>query len=146
MTELCTDNTTHTFLRKSSVSEHTLLSSPQATQKHASFVQNNLCFDRQDCLLTSKAERSHARCSLVFTQEPVVFRPCGRMQPKGECLRGRDERSGECNARPNTLAALSSSIEASWASITPQQCHRLIASMPRRIEAVISAKGFPTKY
>uniref|UniRef100_A0A9J8CUB7 HTH cro/C1-type domain-containing protein n=1 Tax=Cyprinus carpio carpio TaxID=630221 RepID=A0A9J8CUB7_CYPCA len=29
---------------------------------------------------------------------------------------------------------------------TPQQCHRLIASMPRRIEAVISAKGFPTKY
>uniref|UniRef100_A0A8C2FTB6 Uncharacterized protein n=1 Tax=Cyprinus carpio TaxID=7962 RepID=A0A8C2FTB6_CYPCA len=33
-----------------------------------------------------------------------------------------------------------------WASITPQQCHRLIASMPRRIEAVISAKGFPTKY
>uniref|UniRef100_A0A9J7WZY8 Uncharacterized protein n=1 Tax=Cyprinus carpio carpio TaxID=630221 RepID=A0A9J7WZY8_CYPCA len=30
--------------------------------------------------------------------------------------------------------------------ITLQQCHRLIASMPRRIEAVISAKGFPTKY
>uniref|UniRef100_A0A9J7Z7Z4 Uncharacterized protein n=1 Tax=Cyprinus carpio carpio TaxID=630221 RepID=A0A9J7Z7Z4_CYPCA len=41
---------------------------------------------------------------------------------------------------------LKPAIEASLASITPQQCHRLIASMPRRIEAVISAKGFPTKY
>ncbi|KAL0161232.1 hypothetical protein M9458_044957, partial [Cirrhinus mrigala] len=48
------------------------------------------------------------------------------------------------DARPNTLDELKAAIEASWASITPQQCHRLIASMPRRIEAVISAKGFPT--
>ncbi len=32
------------------------------------------------------------------------------------------------------------------ASITPQQCHKLITSMPRRIEAVIKAKGAPTKY
>ncbi|KAG2456338.1 TCB1 transposase, partial [Polypterus senegalus] len=50
------------------------------------------------------------------------------------------------NTRPNTLDELKAAIEASWASITPQQCHRLIASMPRCIEAVISAKGFPTKY
>ncbi|KAI2652587.1 Transposable element Tcb1 transposase [Labeo rohita] len=50
------------------------------------------------------------------------------------------------DARPNTLDELKAAIEASWASVTPQQCHRLIASMPRRIEAVISAKGFPTKY
>uniref|UniRef100_A0A8C1HXF7 HTH cro/C1-type domain-containing protein n=1 Tax=Cyprinus carpio carpio TaxID=630221 RepID=A0A8C1HXF7_CYPCA len=50
------------------------------------------------------------------------------------------------DARPNTLDELKAAIEESWASITPQQCHRLIASMPRRIEAVISAKGFPTKY
>ncbi len=28
----------------------------------------------------------------------------------------------------------------------PQQCHKLITSMPRRIEAVIKAKGAPTKY
>ncbi|CAJ0963250.1 unnamed protein product [Ranitomeya imitator] len=48
------------------------------------------------------------------------------------------------DARPNTLDELKAAIEASWASITSQQCHRLIASMPRRIEAVISAKGFPT--
>ncbi len=30
--------------------------------------------------------------------------------------------------------------------IPPQQCHKLITSMPRRIEAVIKAKGAPTKY
>ncbi len=30
--------------------------------------------------------------------------------------------------------------------ITPQQCHRMIASMPHRIDAVIHAKGDPTKY
>ncbi len=30
--------------------------------------------------------------------------------------------------------------------ITPEQCHRLIASMPRRIDAVIHTKGGPTKY
>ncbi|CAJ0937041.1 unnamed protein product [Ranitomeya imitator] len=42
------------------------------------------------------------------------------------------------DARPNTLDELKAAIEASWASITSQQCHRLIASMPRRIEAVIS--------
>ncbi len=29
---------------------------------------------------------------------------------------------------------------------TPEQCHRLIVSMPRRIDAVIQAKGGPTKY
>ena len=35
--------------------------------------------------------------------------------------------------RPNNAKELKAAIEASWSSITPQQCHRLIASMPRRI-------------
>ncbi len=30
--------------------------------------------------------------------------------------------------------------------ITPEQCHWLIVSMPRRIDSVIHAKGSPTKY
>jgi len=50
------------------------------------------------------------------------------------------------DARSNALDELKAAIEASWASISPQQCHRLIASMSRHIEAVISAKVFPTKY
>ncbi len=48
--------------------------------------------------------------------------------------------------RPNNADDLKAAIKATWASITSEQCHRLIASMPRRIDAVIHAKGGPTKY
>ncbi len=48
--------------------------------------------------------------------------------------------------RPNNSDDLKAAIIATWASITPEQCHRLIASMQRRIDAVIHAKGGPTKY
>ncbi len=41
---------------------------------------------------------------------------------------------------------LKAAIKATWASITSEQCHRLIASMPRHIDAVIHAKGGPIKY
>ncbi|KAK3541084.1 hypothetical protein QTP86_012316 [Hemibagrus guttatus] len=41
---------------------------------------------------------------------------------------------------------LKATVKETWASIPPQQCHKLITSMPRRIEAVIKAKGAPTKY
>ncbi len=47
----------------------------------------------------------------------------------------KDER-----CRPNNADDLKAAIKAAWASITPQQCHRLIDSMPRRIDAVIHAK------
>ena len=50
------------------------------------------------------------------------------------------------DTRPKTKDQLITSVKGIWASITPSQCHRLIASMPRRIEAVIKANGFPTKY
>nr|ACO51862.1 Transposable element Tc1 transposase [Aquarana catesbeiana] len=50
------------------------------------------------------------------------------------------------DTRPNNEDELRATIKAAWASITPQQCHRLIASMPQRIDAVIHAKGALTKY
>ncbi len=49
-------------------------------------------------------------------------------------------------ARPNNAEELKATIRATWALITPEQCHRLIDSMPRRIAAVIQAKEAPTKY
>ena len=49
-------------------------------------------------------------------------------------------------ARLNNAEELKATIRATWALITPEQCHRLIDSMPRRIAAVIQAKGAPTKY
>ncbi len=50
------------------------------------------------------------------------------------------------DTRPNNAEDLKAAIKATWAFITPEQCHRLIDSMPRRIDAVIHAKGSPTKY
>ncbi len=50
------------------------------------------------------------------------------------------------DTRPNNADDLKAAIKATWASFTPEQCHRLIVSMPRRIDAVIHAKGGPTKY
>ncbi len=48
--------------------------------------------------------------------------------------------------RPNNADDLEAAIKAIWASVTPKHCHRLIASMPRRIDVVIHVKGGPTKY
>ncbi len=50
------------------------------------------------------------------------------------------------DTRPNNSDDLKAAIKGTWAPITPEQCHRLIDSMPRRIDAVIHAKGGPTKY
>ncbi len=50
------------------------------------------------------------------------------------------------NKRPKNADELKATVKETWDSIPPQQCHKLITSMPRRIEAVIKAKGAPTKY
>ncbi len=50
------------------------------------------------------------------------------------------------DTRPNNADDLKATVKETRASIPPQQCHKLITSMPRRIEAVIKAKGAPTKY
>jgi len=50
------------------------------------------------------------------------------------------------DTRPNIKDDLKAAIKATSASIASEQCHRLIASMPRRIDAVIHAKGGPTNY
>ncbi len=50
------------------------------------------------------------------------------------------------DTRPNNADDLKAAIKADWASISPEQCHRLITSIPRCNDAVIHAKGGPTKY
>ncbi len=47
------------------------------------------------------------------------------------------------DTRPNNADDLKAAIKETWASIPPQQCHKLITSMPRRVEAVFKAKGAP---
>ncbi len=50
------------------------------------------------------------------------------------------------NKRPKNADELKATIKETWASIPPQQYHKLITSTPHRIEAVIKAKRAPTKY
>ncbi len=50
------------------------------------------------------------------------------------------------NKIPKNADELKATVKETWASIPPQQCHKLITSMPRRIKAVIKEKGAPTKY
>ncbi len=50
------------------------------------------------------------------------------------------------NKIPKNADELKATVKETWASIPPQQCHKLITSMPRQIEAVVKAKGAPTKY
>ncbi len=50
------------------------------------------------------------------------------------------------NKRPKNADELNAMVKETWAFIPPQQCHKLITSMPRWIEVVIKAKGAPTKY
>ncbi len=50
------------------------------------------------------------------------------------------------NKRSKNADELKDTVKETWASIPPQQCQKLITSMPRRIEAIIKAKGAPTKY
>ncbi len=38
------------------------------------------------------------------------------------------------DTRPNNADELKATVKETWASIPPQQCHKLITSMPRRIE------------
>jgi len=50
------------------------------------------------------------------------------------------------NKRPKNADELKTTVKETWSSTPPQQCNKLITSMPRRIEAVIKAKGAPAKY
>lgn len=47
---------------------------------------------------------------------------------------------------PTSIYELHSQIEHEWKKINPEVCKKLILSMPDRLEAVIRAKGGPTKY
>jgi hypothetical protein len=47
---------------------------------------------------------------------------------------------------PSSTKELERRIEVEWNAIDPEECRKLVASMPDRIEAVIKAKGGSTRY
>lgn len=49
-------------------------------------------------------------------------------------------------AKPSNVRQLWEVVKGAWSAITPERCQRLIESMPRRMEAILSNKGHTTKY
>ncbi len=84
-------------------------------------------------------------CFLKSTVNAAIYQDILEhfMLPSADKLYGDADYIFQQDLAPGDLKA---TIKATWASITPEQCHSLIAFMPRRIDAVIYAKGGPTKY
>lgn len=56
------------------------------------------------------------------------------------------KRLGEYNEPPTSMAQLWERVQVEWENIPASVCQKLIESMPRRVEAVLKAKGGYTKY
>lgn len=50
------------------------------------------------------------------------------------------------DTRHNNADDLKAAIKVTWLSMTHTQCHGLVGSMPRHIDAAIHAKGGPSEY
>lgn len=57
-----------------------------------------------------------------------------------------DVEAGVRLKNPKNLLELWEAIQSSWNSIPSSRCKALVESVPRRLEAVIKQKGYPTKY
>ncbi len=130
---------------------HCVLSSPKSMQPSTRRFWSNLCFH----LLTSFMEmlisfssrtlapaHSARTTSKWFADHDITVLDWPANSPDLnpiENLWGIVKRKIS-NIRPNITDDLKAAIKATWASVTPQQCHRLIPSMQRHIEAVIRAK------
>jgi hypothetical protein len=55
-------------------------------------------------------------------------------------------RLGEYETPPSGMLELWERVEAEWDRIPAEVCQNLIKRMPRRVEAVVTAKGGHTKY
>uniref|UniRef100_A0A3B1JLU5 Tc1-like transposase DDE domain-containing protein n=1 Tax=Astyanax mexicanus TaxID=7994 RepID=A0A3B1JLU5_ASTMX len=51
-----------------------------------------------------------------------------------------------CHRKPTTLDQLKQNIATAWEAVSAETCDKLVKSMPRRLQAVIQAKGAATKY
>ena len=60
---------------------------------------------------------------------------------------GRDRKKNKKQTTAITnVAELETALQEEWGKISQSQVMALIESMPRRIEAVITSNGWPTKY
>ena len=68
------------------------------------------------------------------------------LSPIEHCWGYLKRRLAEYEHPPNGIHELWERIQEEWEKIPAEECQKLIESMPRRIEAVIKAKGGYTKY
>jgi len=69
-----------------------------------------------------------------------------RPQPNRTSMESCQKKLGEYEEPPSGVHELWDWFQEEWEKIEPSVCHNLIESMPRRIEAVLKAKGGYTKY
>jgi hypothetical protein len=48
--------------------------------------------------------------------------------------------------KPQNTDELSKALHEEWSNLEPERCRRLVDSLPRRVLAVIKARGWATKY
>jgi hypothetical protein len=73
------------------------------------------------------------------TQSPVL-NPIEHLWDELECrLRARPN-------RPTSVPDLTNALVAEWKQVPAAMLQHLVESLPRRVEAVITAKGGPTPY
>ncbi|CAK9832790.1 Transposable element Tc1 transposase [Anthophora retusa] len=53
---------------------------------------------------------------------------------------------GSYDSQPTSITDLYNRIQEQWEQISSDYCKKLIESMPKRISAVLQAKGLWTKY
>ena len=68
------------------------------------------------------------------------------LNPIGHLWEHIKRRLAEYETPPSGILELWDRVEVEWDKIAPEVCQNLIESMPRRVEAVLKAKGGHTKY
>ena len=76
-------------------------------------------------------------------QDPVMASPISRPESHWKPLECDQEEDGH---KPSNKAELLEFLHQELHKVTQQQCERLMESMPRRMEVVISNQGYSTKY
>ncbi len=117
--------------------EHFMLPSADQLVKDADFISSRILAPAHTAKSTKSWLNDHDVCVLDWPANSPDLNPI-------QNLWGIDKRKMKQETKKSD--ELKATVKETWASIPPQQCHKLITSMPRRIEAVIKAKGAPTKY
>jgi hypothetical protein len=68
------------------------------------------------------------------------------LEPDLTSLEGPEKKIAVQQCSPSNLAELERICREEWEKLPKYKCAKIVASYPRRIEAVIAVKGASTKY